>query len=66
MNIAIIGSGGREHALCDAIAKSKYAKKVFCVNYDGNLGGNIDESVSIYIEQIWVEIKQNVSLWMRS
>ena len=28
------------------------AKKVFCVNYDGNLGGNIDESVSIYIEHI--------------
>tara|TARA_B100002051_G_scaffold272904_1_gene310551 strand:- start:404 stop:1663 length:1260 start_codon:yes stop_codon:yes gene_type:complete len=36
MNIAIIGSGGREHALCDAIAKSKYAKKVFCV--PGNAG----------------------------
>ena len=36
MNIAIIGSGGREHALCDAIAKSKYAKKGFCV--PGNAG----------------------------
>ena len=36
MNIAIIGSGGREHALSDAIAKSKYVRKVFCI--PGNAG----------------------------
>ena len=36
MNIALIGSGGREHALCQKIHESSYVKKVFCI--PGNAG----------------------------
>ena len=36
MNIALIGSGGREHALCQKILKSKEVGKVFCI--PGNAG----------------------------
>ena len=36
MNIALIGSGGREHALCEKIHQSKITKNVFCI--PGNAG----------------------------
>jgi len=36
MIIAILGSGGREHALCDKISKSPKVKKIFCI--PGNAG----------------------------
>lgn len=36
MKILVIGSGGREHALCWAFAKSPRAERVFCAN--GNAG----------------------------
>jgi len=36
MNIGIIGSGGREHALCKKISQSKRVKKIFC--FPGNAG----------------------------
>ena len=36
MKIGIIGSGGREHALCWALYKSKKIKKIFC--FPGNAG----------------------------
>ena len=36
MNIGIIGSGGREHALCQKISESKLTKKIFC--FPGNAG----------------------------
>ena len=36
MNIALIGSGGREHALCKKIYESKFVKKVICI--PGNAG----------------------------
>jgi len=36
MNIGIIGSGGREHALCRKIHESKFIKKIFC--FPGNAG----------------------------
>ncbi len=35
MRIAIIGSGGREHAICDKIFKSKKVNKVFCIPGNG-------------------------------
>ena len=48
MNIALIGSGGREHALCKKICRSKLAKKVICI--PGNAGTsklaiNISENI---------------------
>ena len=36
MNIALIGSGGREHVLCQKIYESKITKKIFCI--PGNAG----------------------------
>ena len=36
MNIAVIGSGGREHALCYKIKQSKKVKNLFCI--PGNAG----------------------------
>ena len=36
MNIGLIGSGGREHALCRKICDSRIVKKVFC--FPGNAG----------------------------
>ncbi len=36
MNIALIGSGGREHALCQKIIESKRVNKLFCI--PGNAG----------------------------
>ena len=36
MNIGLIGSGGREHALCQKIHESKLIKKIIC--FPGNAG----------------------------
>ena len=36
MNIALIGSGGREHAICQKIYDSKTTKKIYCI--PGNAG----------------------------
>jgi phosphoribosylamine--glycine ligase len=36
MNIGIIGSGGREHALCQKMSESKYVRKIFSI--PGNAG----------------------------
>ena len=39
MNILIIGSGGREHALCNACKKSSKVKEIFCI--PGNAGTDV-------------------------
>lgn len=46
MNILIVGSGGREHALCHTFAKSPRISKIFCA--DGNAGiASVAELVDI-------------------
>ena len=46
MNVLVIGRGGREHALCDALLNSESVEKVYCA--PGNAGiGQIAETVSI-------------------
>ena len=48
MNIALIGSGGREHALCQKIYESPLTQKIFCI--PGNAGtSKIAENVKINI-----------------
>ena len=65
MRIAILGNGGREHALAYSIIKSKKVKKLYCL--PGNAGTvNIAENVSIDIndfELIYEFIKKkNIEL----
>ena len=48
MNIALIGSGGREHALCQKIFESKITKKIICL--PGNAGtSKIAENIIVDI-----------------
>ncbi len=51
MNIMVIGSGGREHAICHTFARSPRVGKIFCA--PGNAGiAQVAESVSIKAEEI--------------
>ncbi len=56
MNVGIIGSGGREHAMCAALAKSSKIKKIYC--FPGNAGTiNIAENIEINLDN-FDEIKK--------
>ncbi len=51
MKILVVGSGGREHAICAAFARSSRVSKVFCAN--GNAGtAEIAECVNIKPEDV--------------
>ncbi len=51
MKILVIGSGGREHALCYAFSKSERVSKIYCAN--GNAGiGEIAELVDIHPDDV--------------
>ena len=46
MKVCVIGSGGREHAICSALKNSTKVSKIYCV--PGNAGTNlIAENVQI-------------------
>ena len=49
MKIAIIGSGGREHAICEKISKSKRTDKIFCIPGNGGTS-KIASNISIDIK----------------
>jgi len=61
MKIAILGSGGREHAIAHSVSKSKKVNKIYCI--PGNAGTNeICENISIDLknfEEIYKFINQN-------
>lgn len=61
MKILVVGSGGREHALCYAFQKSRKVEKIFCA--DGNAGiAEIAECVPIKpieIEKLAVFAQEN-------
>ena len=49
MNVGIIGSGGREHAICVSIKQSNKAKNIFCL--PGNAGTqNIANNIKVNID----------------
>lgn len=51
MKVLVVGSGGREHALCLSFSKSEKVEKIYCAN--GNAGiGEIAECVSIKPENV--------------
>ena len=46
MKVGIIGSGGREHAICQSLKKSNKIDKIFC--FPGNAGtANLAENINI-------------------
>ncbi len=61
MNLAVIGSGGREHAICHKLKQSKRIKKLVCI--PGNAGTkNIAENVNVDIlnfDEIYKTIKNH-------
>ena len=61
MNIAVLGSGGREHAICASIKKSKNVNKIYCI--PGNAGtANIAINLDIDIldfSKVYKVIKNN-------
>ena len=49
MKVGIIGSGGREHAICDSLNKSDNVKKIYC--FPGNAGtSQIAENIDINLD----------------
>ena len=61
MNIAIIGSGGREHAICQKIAESKRINRIFCI--PGNAGtSQIATNIDLdYLAQIEINVNPLLS-----
>ena len=58
MKVGIIGSGGREHAICHSLNKSKKIKKIYC--FPGNAGtAEIAENIDINLEN-FNELKEFV------
>ena len=53
MNIGLIGSGGREHAICQKIFESKLVERIFCI--PGNAGTS---KIAINIEANILNFKQ--------
>ena len=65
MNIAVIGSGGREHAICYKLKQSPKIKKLICI--PGNAGTekiaqNIKEDISNFDALYKIFRKQKVDL----
>ena len=61
MKVGIIGSGGREHALCYAIKKSQKVDKIYCIPGNGGtyeLAKNIDLDINNF-ELLKKFIKEN-------
>tara|TARA_B100000795_G_scaffold22049_1_gene14700 strand:- start:3835 stop:5100 length:1266 start_codon:yes stop_codon:yes gene_type:complete len=60
MIVGIVGSGGREHAICLAINKSKTIKKIFC--FPGNAGtAEIAQNIRLNLDN-FNELKNFISV----
>ncbi len=65
MRIAIIGSGGREHAICHKISQSKNVNKIFCLPGNGGtnkIAKNIDIDIKNFDEIKNFLISENVDI----
>ena len=65
MNIALIGSGGREHSLCQKIFESRISKKIICI--PGNAGTsqiakNINEDILDFKKILKILKSNNIDL----
>ena len=51
MKVGIIGSGGREHAICFSLKKSKKIEKIYC--FPGNAGTQeIAENINLNLNKL--------------
>lgn len=65
MKVLVIGSGGREHALCYKIAESQNVDKIYCAPGNGgteNIAQNIDINVDEIEEILKFAIEKNIDL----
>ena len=65
MNLAVLGSGGREHAICYKLKQSSKIKKLFCI--PGNAGTqkiaqNVKEDIPNFEKLYQVIIKNKIDL----
>ena len=65
MKVGIIGSGGREHAICQSIKKSSKIEKIYC--FPGNAGtselaDNIEINISDFSKIKEFSITNKISL----
>ena len=65
MNLAVIGSGGREHSICYKLKKSPKIKRLVCI--PGNAGTqkiaqNIKEDISNFEALYEIIKKQNIDI----
>ncbi len=65
MNVGIIGSGGREHAICVALSKSEKTKEIYC--FPGNAGTaklakNIDIDLNNFDQIKNLVVEKNIDL----
>ena len=60
MNLAVIGSGGREHSICCKLKESPKIKKLVCIPGNAgtkNIAENINEDISNF-EALYAVIKK--------
>tara|TARA_B100000965_G_scaffold404968_1_gene437342 strand:+ start:6825 stop:8090 length:1266 start_codon:yes stop_codon:yes gene_type:complete len=65
MRIAIIGSGGREHAICHKIYNSKKVDKIFCLPGNGGthkISKNVDIDLKNFIKIKEFLINENIDI----
>jgi phosphoribosylamine--glycine ligase len=65
MKVLVIGSGGREHALCWKIAQSRKVSKIFCAPGNGGIEGiaeNIDISPNEIDKLLDFALKESIDL----
>ena len=65
MNLAVIGSGGREHAICYKLKQSSKLKKLICIPGNAgthNIATNIKEDISDFDALYQIIKKQNIDL----
>ena len=65
MRIAIIGSGGREHAICHKIHNSKKVDKIFCLPGNGGthkISKNVDIDLKNFIKIKEFLINENIDI----
>ena len=62
MKVGILGSGGREHAICESLKNSPKIKEIFC--FPGNAGtAEIAKNIEIDIEK-FKKLKKVIMLFV--